>query len=308
MKRDVRKTIIVVLLILIAHCLTSCATENVHKTPPGTLAKRTTTCFNRCCIEDSDSIYPLPPQNLKINLGKIGVACSYYRPGITFQTPLSKGEAALRGALSGFTYFFPDGKCPDSFIFGGLDCVAAIMVSPLSAIVGSVSEGAKGENLEENQALEEMLRSYLASINIQHTLWERVLTINNEKYQYPIVLIDKQGPHSIDENVNYDFNLLKEIDTILEISVTRIDLGGDINEVNPEICLYMTAKAKLISRTTGEVVYKFTINYDKGNKYNFKAWSAENGRLYKEEINGAINFLANKIVEVMCIIRNQVNT
>ncbi len=181
-------------------------------------------------------------------------------------------------------------------------------MAPIGAIVGAVSEGAKGENLEDNQALEEMLRSYLVSINIQNTLWERVLAINNEKYRYPIVLLDKLGPHSMDEKVNYDFNLLPEIDTILEIGITRVDLGGDINEVNPEICLYMTAKAKLIRRSTGEVTYKFTVDYDKGNKYKFKAWSDENGRLYKEEVDRALNFLAQKIVEVMCIIQNQPNT
>ena len=292
---------------LIVLCLTSCSTENVSKTPPEPLAKRTITCFNQCCIEDSDSIKPLPHQNLKVKLGQIGVACSYYRPGIIFQTPLSKGEAALRGASSGFMYFFPEGKCP-YFFMGGWECVGAILLSPVGAIVGGFSEGAKGEKLENNQELEEMLKSYLASINLQYTLWERVLAINNEKYRYPIVLLDKLGPHSMDEKINYDFNLLPEIDTILEIGITRVDLGGDINEVNPEICLYMKAKAKLIRRSTGEVTYKFTVYYDKGNKYKFKAWSDENGRLYKEEVDRALNFLAQKIVEVMCIIQNQPNT
>lgn len=236
---------------------------------------------------------PSPVEPQKIDLGKIGVVVSGFRPEVSFDKPLTKGEAASQSAKQGAVY--GANQVPSSLFFGAL---SRLFLMGVGAGVGAIAGSIKGESEEKIKETENALNSYLASVDIQGTLRDRLLAVSGEQTRYSCVPIDLKGPGTQGEEVTYDVSSYQDIDTILEVGVGWCRLFGLQNkDVNPDLLLYMGGTIRFISAKDGKVLYSREIAHT-GNTHKFLDWGADNAQLFKEEMERAFPSLAGKIIEV----------
>jgi hypothetical protein len=289
---NVKKLITVTLLAIFSAFTVSCSTNHVAEYP---LHRELMTCFDPYCVGEATAVVPLPPDHLRTRLGRIGVVSACYSPETTLQTPMTKGGAASHGAVGGAVLPVVIGIASLAWPL----MAAGIVLAPVGATVGSIVGMVKGETSERIKELEDALKSYLATPNLQESLRERVLTTAKEETPDPFLFLDAQGPRSLGEEITYDSVTYRDIDTVLEIGLRKCELKGKAKEMNPDMILIITANAKLIRLKDGEALYTGDFIYGyQSSIYKFSDWGSENGRLFKEELDRALTFIAKKIVEV----------
>jgi hypothetical protein len=289
---NVKKLITVTLLAIFSAFTVSCSTNHVAEYP---LHRELMTCFDPYCVGEATAVVPLPPDHLRTRLGRIGVVSACYSPETTLQTPMTKGGAASHGAVGGAVLPVVIGIASLAWPL----MAAGIVLAPVGATVGSIVGMVEGETSEKIKELEDALKSCLATPNLQESLRERVLTTAKEETPDPFLFLDAQGPRSLGEEITYDSVTYRDIDTVLEIGVRKCELKGKAKEMNPDMILIITANAKLIRLKDGEALYTGDFIYGyQSSIYKFSDWGSENGRLFKEELDRALTFIAKKIVEV----------
>jgi hypothetical protein len=242
-----------------------------------------------------------PPRSdeLKMDLGRIGVISARFQPEIKIRKPMTRGTAAWQWAGEGaLAVFKMNERC------SGLGCLGFIF-APVGAVVGSMAGAVKGTSPEKIMEPEEALNSYLATLNFQGAMRDRLLSVASAQTQYPFILHEKQGPTTLNEYVNYGSLSEEGIDTVLEVSVLNFELFGlgRTREIDPSLRLDMDVGTKIIQTRDGKVLYSriFAYRYD-GSLHNFSEWGTNNAQLFRQEIDCAFQHLATEIVKTLTII------
>jgi hypothetical protein len=236
---------------------------------------------------------PSPAEPQKIDLGKIGVVVTGFRPEVSFDKPLTKGEASSQSAKQGAVY--GANQMPSGLFFGAL---SRLFLMGVGAGVGAIAGSIKGESEGKIKETENTLNSYLTSVDFQGTLRDRLVAVSGEQTRNSCVPLDLKGPGTQGEEVTYDVSSYQDIDTILEVGVGWCRLfRGQNKDVNPDLLLYMGGTIRFISAKDGKILYTREIAYT-GNTHKFLDWGADNARLLKEEMEHAFPSLAGKIMEV----------
>lgn len=236
---------------------------------------------------------PAPVEPQKIDLGKIGVVVAGFRPEVSFDKPLTKGEAASQSAKQGAAY--GANQLPSGLLFGAL---SRLFFLGVGAGVGAIAGSIKGESEEKIKETENILNGYLSSVDFQGILRDNLLAVSAQQTRYLCVPIGQKGPGTQGEEVTYDVSSHHDINTILEVGVgwCRLFRGQD-KDVNPDLVLYMGGTIRFLSTKDGKVLFAREIAYS-GNAHKFMDWGADNARLLKEEMERAFPSLAGKIIEV----------
>ena len=143
-------------------------------------------------------IQPPPPDELRANLGTIGIVSASFQPEVGFQKPMTKGRAAWHGAGEGTLFVLNVGSgCT------GLSCAGVLALVPVAAAVGGIVGAAKGVSSEKTTETIGALNGYLATLSLQETMRERFLSVARERTEFPFVIIEGQGPNALDEEVVY---------------------------------------------------------------------------------------------------------
>jgi hypothetical protein len=243
---------------------------------------------------------PPPPEQLKADLGRIGIVSASFQPEVKFQKPLSKGRAAWHGAGEGAVGVLQVGQgCY------GIGCAGVLALAPVGAVVGSIVGAIKGVPSQKIKETEDALNGCLATLNFQETMREHFLkTVAMEQIQYPFVLLEVQGPNVLDEEVTYDSLSDKGIDTILEIGLRKCELWGAKDSINPHLYFLMAAGIRLIRITDGHVLFSRNFVYDYRNvPTKFSEWGANNAQPFREELDRAFDYLALEIVGAVHMIQ-----
>jgi hypothetical protein len=249
---------------------------------------------------------PLPPEQLKVDLGRIGVVSPCFRPEVRLQKPLSKGDAASKGVGEwvGGTIMWGAG------LGGVFGAILGVILAPATAVVGSIAGSAKGvtsEEMEEIKELEGVLNGYIATLDFQQTMRDRLLSVAREQTQYPFVPLEVEDPHLLDEKFTYDPFSYEDIDTVLEIRVRYCDLSGD-QGAHPPLHLVMFVGSRLIRLKDGKVLYRADSIYEGVDFRQFSDWAANNAQLFKEEVDRGFQYLAEKIVKTVSALQEPLNS
>ena len=247
---------------------------------------------------------PPPTEELRADLGRIGIVSASFQPEVKFQKPLTKGKAAAVGAAMGAgTVLLAGQGCY------GAGCAGVLVLVPVGAAVGSIVGAVKGVPSTKIKETEDILNGYLATVNFQETMRERFLmTVTKEQTQSPFLLLEVQGPNTLDEEVTYGPLSDKGIDTILEIGLRKCQLWGEKGSINPPLHFLMAVGIRLIRTTDGSVLLSRNFVYDYQNiPLKFCEWGVNNAEPFRQELDRAFEYLAMEIVKVLSNIQTPLN-
>ena len=273
------------------------------------------------------------PVEWRAQLGRIGVVSAQYMPSVEFEMP-AKGwlGGAVRGAAGGTKAFIV--LVPSGAVLGGASAVAAFaggapgVLGALLAvglvlkgagymIVGPFYGAATAEAPATVEDAEAQLKAALASMRIQETLRDHVVQaarVANEN----MTVVDGQGPESSSDLLTYFPLQDPQIESVLELRVTRLWLSSDESffqplrrtfsdkdqspidpyrelEINPPLSLGMEVRGRLIRTADKVVLFDNTWKHEGGARI-FTQWAANDAQLFAEEFERAYDGLAGQVV------------
>jgi hypothetical protein len=193
-----------------------------------------------------------PSEEIRANLGTIGVASAQFTPQVNHDTPRGPAAGALRGvARSG-------GKYP------------ALLLAPIQAIAGAVT----APSAEEVEKAEVALERAFADLKIQDALRDRVFDLARTGTDAPVVLLRGRGPTTLDDKPGYRSEASEGIETVLEVRVLTIVLREaltSLNIGNPTLQLQVTAGARLVRTLDGAELFSRPF-YQRGGTDELPGW------------------------------------
>jgi hypothetical protein len=234
---------------------------------------------------------PVTSEPQRINLGRIGVVVAGFRPNAYFGRPRTKGDVASDYAQQGAVFMLSAG------MGGGLAGVGALMFAPVAAGLGAIFGAIRGESEGAIKETEDTLNGYLASVDFQGTLRDRLLVVSTEQTRHSLIPLDLRGPINQGEGVVYDVSSYPDIDTVLEIGVERCGLTGNSRGVNPDFSLSVGGQVRFVSARDGKVLSIRQIDCSGNTTHKFTEWARNNTQSFKDEIDRIFPCLANRIIE-----------
>lgn len=243
---------------------------------------------------------PTPPEEVKAQLGVVGVVSACFPPEITFREPMGKGAGMATGAAGGALIMIETGiitgfEPPASDPRASLVWVAAWMaLAPVGAVVGGVKGAAEGVSPEKRKAARETVDAVCMGVKFQEMMRDCVIQVGREQTRRPLIALQEGGPTADGEQVSYRHLGAKGIDTVLEVSLLKFGLEGE--GINPPLALTMTERTRLIRAADGKVLYDHRLTYS-GAKRKFVDWANDNAQPLREELERCRRHLAERIIE-----------
>jgi len=277
---------------------------------------------------------PALPTELRAQLGTIGVVSAQYTPTVEFELP-ARGwlGGAGRGAVGGAKAFIV--LVPSGAVMGGIGVAAMIAPSLEGALLGLLGIGvllkgagymiigpfygaATAEAPATAEEAKTHLQAALASMRIQETMRDHVVQAAHPyRPKVDLKVVDGQGPESASDLLTYFPLDHTNVDSVLELRVTRLWLSSnesffqplrqtfsDKNEswidpyrelgINPSLSLGMEVRGRLIRTVDKSVLYDNTWKYE-GESHVFADWAANDAQLFEEEFERAYDGLAGQL-------------
>ena len=274
---------------------------------------------------------PVLPTELRAQLGTIGIVSARYTPAVEFELP-AKGwlGGAARGAVEGTKSFIV--LVPTGGTLAGIGTLMA-MGGPQGLLVGLVGVGlllkgagymiigpfygaATAEVPATVEEAEAHLKAALASMRIQEAMRDHVVraaSLGNVN----LTVLDGQGPESASDLLTYFPLQEPQIDSVLELRVTRVWLSSNESffkpltsmfseeedslidpyqelEINPPLSLGLEVRGRLIRTADKVVLYDNTWKYE-GESHVFAEWAANDAQLFAGEFERAYDELAGQL-------------
>ena len=229
------------------------------------------------------------------NLGKIGVVSASFRPRLDFQKPLTRGTAAMVGALSAVGFLATGGAhCV------GDECLGILILMPAAGMIGGIVGAFRGVSRGELQRHEAALNDYADSLDFQKAMAEGLFSGAQEQSRLHLLLLEVQGPNVPGEETTYNSSRFEQVDAILEMGVRECRLRGTPGGINPPLHLTMTVGTRLIRMKDGTVLCRRDFTYEQGvPRIKFSEWGAKSAQAFSEELDRAFRHLAVEIVTAL---------
>ncbi len=281
---------------------------------------------------------PVLPEELRAQLGRIGVVSAQYTPAFEFEMP-AKGwlGGAARGAVGGtkaFIVLVPSGaviagaSAVVAFaggapgVLGALIAVGVVLKGAGYLIIGPFYGAATAEAPATVEEAEAQLKAALVSMRIQETMRDHVVQAAHPyRPNVDLTVIDGQGPKSASDLLTYFPLHDTNVDSVLELRVTRLWLSSNQSffqplrttfsdkgkspidpsrelEINPSLSLGMEVRGRLIRTADKVVLYDNTWEYEGGSRL-FTEWAVHVAQPFAEEFVKAYGELANQIVDTI---------
>jgi hypothetical protein len=235
--------------------------------------------------------------------GVIAVTHAQYAPEAKFET-FAKGKASgtAQGAADGFlTAAGQMGHCGGDFC-----AIAALFWIATAGTVGAVYGAVRGYQdalpAEEAERIEQSTKQLLESLAFQEKMAERLVQTVQRKTVKLIVKPDAMGPARPGENCDYGRLKNKSISSVLEVAVREIRLetppkGVEFDRKDPPLFLVIKIDAKLQRMSDGKTLYNPTSLAAGSRSFRKAEWESDNSRRFLEQVDLALNALAEKIVD-----------
>jgi hypothetical protein len=196
---------------------------------------------------------PLPPE-LRTQLGRVGVVAARFAPALEATRPRT---GKLRWAALGF-------------LLGG----------PLYALIGAGS----AEWADRAQKAEAALQHAFAELEIQQTLRDRLVALARDEARLDVGPGGDVGPARPEEATDYRRLAAEGIDTVLEVSVTRLGLVTREEAPNPRLALTMTTRVRLVRSGDGAELYREELSHRSGFQ-KFVEWAARDAQAFRGDLD-----------------------
>jgi len=274
------------------------------------------------------------PAELRAQLGSIGVVSAQYTPALEFELP-AKGwlGGAVRGAVGGtksFIVLVPTGATlagvgtlmalggPQGLLVG-LAGVGILLKGAGYLIIGPFYGAATAEAPATVEEAEAQLKAALVSMRIQETMRDHVVQAAHPyRPNVDLKVVDGQGPESSSDLLTYFPLQNTNLDSVLELRVTRLWLSSNESffqplrqtfsdkdespidpyrelEINPSLSLGMEVRGRLIWTADKVVLYDNTWKHE-GESHLFAEWAANDAQLFAEEFERTYDGLAGQVV------------
>jgi len=229
------------------------------------------------------------------DLGKIGIVSASFRPRLDFQKPLTRGTAAMVGALSAVGFLATGGShCV------GDECLGILILIPAAGMIGGIVGAIRGVSRGELQRHEAALNDYAGSLDFQKAMAEGLFSVAQEQSRLHLILLEVQGPNVPGEETTYHSSQFEQVDAILEMGVRECRLRGTPAGINSPLHLTMTVGTRLIRAKDGTVLCRSDFTYEQGvPRIKFSEWGAKSAQAFREELDRAFRHLAVEIVTAL---------
>ena len=251
---------------------------------------------------------PLPPE-MRAQLGRVGVVSGRFVPATHVDVPTAgKLRGAAKGVAVGVLGVAIGGAGWMALAFGGCSgsgCELAAVIglgvligaAALEAVTGAVVGAVTAESAAKVRAAEAGLQHAFAELKIQETQRDRLLAVARDETRLDLVPGGDLGPTAPDVDADYHPLAAQGIDTILEVSVTRLGLTGDPG-LNPPLALSMTTRIRLIRSGDGAELYREELSRRSGSR-KFVEWAANGARAFHESMDAAYTDVSREIVRLV---------
>jgi hypothetical protein len=207
-------------------------------------------------------------------------------------------------------------------VLGALMSVGVVLKGAGYLIIGPFYGAAAAEAPATVEEAEAQLKAALVSMRIQETMRDHVVQVARPfRPNVDLMVVDGQGPKSSSDLLTYFPLHDTNVDSVLELRVTRLWLSSNESffqplrqtfsdkdqskidpyrelEINPSLSLGMEVRGRLIRTTDKVVLYDNTWKYDGGARL-FTEWAAHVAQPFAEEFVKAYGELANQIVDTI---------
>jgi len=253
------------------------------------------------CTHVPHKITSPPAEQIKMDLGKMGVASARFQPETKFKKPKGRIASAAAGAGIGALIV---GEVVGGIVVGVPPSIVLVAYPPVAAGIGCAAGGAAliggvvgavtGESSKKIKETEKTLNDLIAELRIQEAMREHFVSVFRKHTRDSFYLILRKGPNAPDEEISYASLANEGIDTVLELSVLRFGLWGE-SGLNPPLTFFMTVRAKVIRVKDSSIIYSHTFRYE-GTSQKFSDWASDNGQSFREEFKQCYPRIANDIV------------
>jgi hypothetical protein len=182
---------------------------------------------------------------------------------------------------------------------GHFGALAAIGLSPVSAVIGAAMGAGAAEPVFGAGALQQTLERAMVDADVRATVRDAVLEAAAGRTAHPPRFVRGAGPARPDERPTYRDLAEGEIDTVLEITVT----GARLEPVealehrsNPVFALSLEARTRLVAVADGRDLDARTITSKAGGYRTFTAWAADGAAGVRPALAQAARDVAEVIV------------
>jgi hypothetical protein len=209
---------------------------------------------------------PLPPE-LRAQLGRVGVVAARFAPALEATRPRT---GKLRWAALGF-------------LLGG----------PLYALIGAGS----AEWADRAQKAEAALQHAFAELKIQQALRDRLVALARDEARLDVGPGGDVGPARPEEATDYRRLAAEGVDTVLEVSVTRLGLVTREEAPNPRLALTMTTRVRLVRSGDGVELYREELSHRSGSR-KFVEWATHDAQAFRGNLDAAYTNVAREIIRL----------
>ena len=232
---------------------------------------------------------PPPSEEVRASLGRIGIRSGFTSPSGEWNMPAKGGAAgAGRGAAVGALSVLA-APC------GGYGCAANILLAPVGAVVGGISGGAMAEPATIVKEAETAIQSAFADLPIPDMLRDRFLHVARVETRH--IFAQQDGTAAPDATAER----LAGPDTILQINVQGYGTKAAWRP-NPPLFLFLDIDMRLLRPADGTVIYSRKVAWLSAGRP-IAEWAGSNGDPVREELGRGIQYLAERIVDAVFLLR-----
>ena len=223
------------------------------------------------------------PADVRYSLRTIGVVVVNGGAEPVIAPSLSKGDAALAGAMVGAlgtvgAFIVP---CAVMGVKGLVACplfaALGVAASPVGAAVGATVEAIRADPTAVIDAASPLFQRIVTEFDAAGTIRNRLVTAHPARF---VVLADHREETSEETASGVDGH---GVDAILELSVQSIGLLGIDKSVNPPLALVMRLRAQLLATPGEHVLQATSVNFESPGQ-RLRSWIAADGRLLRDEL------------------------
>jgi hypothetical protein len=223
-------------------------------------------------------------EEARARLGRVAVAAVERVPAVSFGRPLTRGQAAARGAKKGAL-----APLAAAAAGGGPGAGAALLLTPLTTIVGTRYGVLVVPSARQAERAARMLEAAGSRSDIQLRLRDAVIAgLGRERYRDVLPITSA--------NVATD-----GVDSVLEVWVSEITLAGSPDpqagpEINPGLVLGVHGGVRVL-RNGVEAGHASVSSV--GHERTFRQWAANEGVIFEEDLAKALEDLAGQVVGIL---------
>jgi hypothetical protein len=247
-------------------------------------------------------------------LGTIGVTSTSTVPKFTLHQPLNRSEAgeftARRIVFLGGDAFTDDTSRLVAHLSLGISPFVLSTVAVPSRTVAEAMAIPDQSHARANSALQEII----SKLSLQDELRTRVVQQTTARAAVPITLVRKPFPPGREPEfarmscvmagtlawlprgqTAADYLAGQGIDTVLELQLIHPGLKG-AGKINPPLALCVDMRARLLEARSGRELWHVTARH-RSEKYKFTEWAANEGELFRSELDRCFASLSDQIVD-----------